>query len=50
MPTSDDQQSPFGQLYSSVVLEVDASHTDSAAATMHRVAIALGLPQVTLTP
>jgi iron uptake system component EfeO len=50
MPSPDDQQSPFGQLYSAVVLEVDASHTDSAAAAMHRVATALGLPQVTLTP
>jgi len=50
MPTPDDQQSPFGQLYSSVVLEVDASHADSAAATMHRVADALGLPPVTLAP
>ena len=50
MPTPEDQQSPFGQLYSSVVLEVDASHADSAAAAMNRVAIALGLPPVTAPP
>jgi iron uptake system component EfeO len=50
MPTSEDQQSPFGQLYSSVVLEVDASHADSAAATMQRVANALGLPPVPPAP
>jgi iron uptake system component EfeO len=50
MPTPDDQQSPFGQLYSSVVLEVDASHADSAAAAMGRVANALGLPPAAAAP
>jgi iron uptake system component EfeO len=49
LPSIDDQQTPFGQLYGSVVLEVDVSRAGSAVDVMNQVARALGLPEFTGT-
>jgi iron uptake system component EfeO len=46
-PSVADQQSPFGKLYTSVVLEVDPNHLGSAVDAMNRVALMLGLPPFT---
>lgn len=43
-PTLDDQQSPFGMLFETVVQDVDPNRSDSAVDAMNHVALALGLP------
>jgi iron uptake system component EfeO len=43
-PSVADQQSPFGKLYVSVMLEVDPTYAGSAVDSMSRVALMLGLP------
>jgi iron uptake system component EfeO len=49
LPSVADQQTPFGQLYLSVVQEVDASRAGSAVDAMNNVARTLGLPEFTAT-
>lgn len=49
-PTPADQGTPFGQLFVSVVQEVDPTYTGSAVDTMNRVAGMLGLPLFTGEP
>jgi iron uptake system component EfeO len=50
VPSVADQQTPFGKLYTSVLIEVDPNHVGSAVASMNRVADLLGLPRLAAQP
>jgi iron uptake system component EfeO len=50
VPSVADQQTPFGKLYTSVLIEVDPNHVGSAVESMNRVADLLGLPRLAAQP